>query len=146
MIAQISDWFKKAVPNPTEQTLNTQLGVHFEECGEFLESIKGKDFVTDNLVNDAELAMKRLATCLKSRMGEVVIADRQEFLDAVCDQIVTATGCGYMAGMQTVAAMEEVNRSNFSKFKPDGTPIFDENGKIAKNKETYRKADLSGMY
>lgn len=52
-------------------------------------------------------------------------------LDSLCDQIVTATGVGTFLGMNIPGAMDEVNRSNYSKFV-DGQPIFDENRKVKK--------------
>ena len=57
--------------------------------------------------------------------------DDVELLDAVCDQIVTAVGVGYMMGFDVEGALKEVIRSNNSKMV-DGKFIFDENGKIAK--------------
>ena len=54
-----------------------------------------------------------------------------ELLDAICDQIVTAVGVGYMMGFDVEGALKEVIRSNNSKMV-DGKFIFDGNGKIAK--------------
>ena len=65
---------------------------------------------------------------------------RCELLDALVDQIVTAVGVGHMMGMDVLGALEEINRSNFSKFE-DGKPVFDENGKITKGKD-YVKPNL----
>lgn len=44
-------------------------------------------------------------------------------------------------GFDMVGALDEVNKSNWSKFK-DGVPAFDENGKIAKA-DGYFKPDLA---
>lgn len=57
--------------------------------------------------------------------------DRAELLDALCDQIVTATGIGTFLGMNVPGALSEVNRSNYSKFV-NGEPIFNENQKVMK--------------
>lgn len=57
--------------------------------------------------------------------------DRAELLDALCDQIVTATGIGTFLGMNVPGALSEVNRSNYSKFV-NGNPIFNENQKVMK--------------
>lgn len=46
-----------------------------------------------------------------------------------------------MNGFDIVGALQEVNRSNWSKFE-NGEPIFDENGKIKKG-PNYRPPDLS---
>lgn len=59
---------------------------------------------------------------------------KADLLDALCDQIVTAIGVGYMAGFDMAGALQEVIRSNASKFE-NGKPLFDENGKIRKGKD-----------
>jgi predicted HAD superfamily Cof-like phosphohydrolase len=146
MIDMINLWFKRAIPEPNKRNLEVQLACHFEEIGELLETLKGTDMFSENLINDAERAMLKLSTALKTGMAGLEIADRREFLDAVCDQIVTATGSAYMAGMAVEDAVAEVNTSNWSKFDSDGNPIFDANGKISKNYATYRKPNLEGLY
>jgi hypothetical protein len=45
-----------------------------------------------------------------------------------------------MLDMDVLGALEEVNRSNFSKFE-NGKAVFDENGKITKGKN-YSKPNL----
>lgn len=67
--------------------------------------------------------------------------DRAELLDALADQIVTATGVGVFLGMNVPGALAEVNRSNYSKFE-DGEPIFNENKKVMKGKD-YTLPDLT---
>lgn len=146
MIDTIALWFHRAKPKPLDRDVDIQLGCDAEEVSELLETLRGRDMFSDGLIRQAEEAMKRLATGLKTGMASAVIVDREGYLDAVCDKIVTATGCGVLAGMHVSAAVDEVNSSNWSKFDADGQPIFDENGKIAKNPETYRKANLKGMF
>jgi predicted HAD superfamily Cof-like phosphohydrolase len=139
-------WFKRAVPTPTDDNLQTQLGCHAEEFGEMLENLKGQGGIDERMIRNLEEEVKLVARALKTKNIRVSISDRKEFLDSLADQIVTATGCGHMAGMDVPEALNRVNTSNFSKFDANGFPIFDENGKIAKNKDTYRKADLTGLY
>lgn len=67
--------------------------------------------------------------------------DRVELLDALADQIVTATGVGTFLGMNVPGALAEVNRSNYSKFV-DGEPVFNENKKVMKGKD-YTPPDLT---
>ena len=69
-----------------------------------------------------------------------VLDSRRELLDALCDQIVTAVGVAYMLGMDIQGALNEVNRSNWSKFV-DGKAVFNEQGKIAKS-ENYTPPQL----
>jgi hypothetical protein len=62
----------------------------------------------------------------------------------LADQIVTAVGIASMLDMDIVGALQEVNRSNYSKFV-NGRAVFDENGKIKKGAD-YSKPDLTGLY
>ena len=68
--------------------------------------------------------------------------DRGALLDALCDQVVTATGVAVLAGMDFEPALAEVNRSNYTKFNADGTPYIKPDGKIGKNPETYQEPQL----
>ena len=73
--------------------------------------------------------------------GGVLVKHPIELLDALADQIVTATGVGTFLGMDVPGATKEVNRSNYSKFE-NGEPIFNENKKVMKGKD-YTPPDLS---
>ena len=133
-ISYIKGWFELAVPTPTDKNRAVQLGCHFEEVAEMLAAI-GETFIAERLA--------LIATQYK-KDSEVEInepgLDRTELLDAICDQIVTAVGVAHMFGMDIEGALDEVNRSNWSKFV-DGAPVFDANGKIAKP-ATYSKPNL----
>lgn len=135
-ISTIKLWFERAVPTPTDKNRAVQIGVHYEECSEMLDAT-GDSF-------DAE-ELHSLAGRYKSGREIVLVRDKQELLDSLCDQIVTAIGVAHMFGFDITGALNEVNRSNWSKFLADGTPLFDENGKIAKNPLTYSKPDLSAF-
>lgn len=136
-------WFKEAYPyNRTSKNLHTQIGVHFEEIAEMLQTIKGNDVVARKLLNQAYKANLALANYLKSSDHVIEIENRVEFLDALCDQIVTSVGCGYHAYMDVVGAFAEVNRSNFSKFDENGRAILDDNLKVTKS-SNYTRAELS---
>lgn len=145
----IANWFAQAVPTPTAANVSVQIGCHFEEVREM--AVEGFCGDADS---DVPQCLKALSDAFKTapaseegmREVEQLIAsiDRPALLDALCDQIVTAMGVAHMLGMNIQGALDEVDRSNWSKFK-DGVPVFDENGKIAKNKETYFKADMSAF-
>ncbi len=119
-INSIADWFKAAVPNPDENNQSIQLGVHLEEVTEMLDAL-GEHSAAGDLEGLAEFY----------KTGQVVSFDRKEFLDSLCDQIVTAVGVAHMFGLDISGALQEVNRSNWSKFV-DGNPVFNKQGKIAK--------------
>ena len=142
-------WFKRAKPEPTEQNFNVQVGVHFEEFVEMLDTMRfyAPTFPGGTLTG-AVMSLRNklhiLAEDLKSGKVQAVVEDRIEFLDSLADQIVTATGTGYMAGMNVPAALDRVNGSNFSKFDDNGMPLFDANGKIKKG-PNYRKVNLEDL-
>lgn len=139
-IKDTQNWFKEAVPTVTKKSQRVQLGVHLEEFGEMLDAIECPKQAV--LLEELNAKVKLLAGALKQDPeATVIVKDRQELLDALVDQIVTATGVGYMNGMDVVGGLEEINGSNYSKFD-NGKAIFDANGKIAKNPLTYFKANL----
>lgn len=136
-IEKVIDWFKAAKPNPTSKDVLVQFGCHFEEIKEMCNAM--------NLHCD-DVALQELrfkSACAPYLKGVECIDETQavEILDSLCDQIVTAIGVGYMMGFDMVGALDEVNKSNWSKFK-DGAPVFAENGKIAKA-DGYFKPNLT---
>ena len=135
-------WFKKAVPNPTPTNVGVQLGCHLEEVAEMLDTIEGLTLEAQEALNYAWKSVKALADHMKANPLSVGIDMYPDYLDALCDQIVTAVGCSHMSGMQIVPAMKVVNKSNFSKFDNEGRPIFAANGKITKG-PNYAPPDLT---
>ncbi len=141
-INEILKWFKKAVPNPTVETACVQIGCHYEEVAEMAECLNDKAV---NEINETANLYKakepsHLMTAEDAKLFNLDV-DRLELLDSLCDQIVTATGVAHMLGFDIAGALDEVNRSNWSKFE-NGSPVFDENGKIKKG-ESYFKPDLT---
>lgn len=141
-MVQTQKWFKKAVPNPTNKNITTQLGCHLEEVVEMLDVLKSDNPFQTMMITDAKSALTVLADRLKSYGEDTFVCekDREEFLDALADQIVTATGLGTFLGMNIPEALNEVNRSNYSKFV-NGEPVFNENLKIMKGPD-YTPPDL----
>jgi NTP pyrophosphatase (non-canonical NTP hydrolase) len=135
-LTQTARWFEQAVPEPTKKSFHVQLGCHFEEVAEMLDALPTDDSKTAFLLGDARIAVGNLAEYLKTTNHVVIKPKSPALLDALCDQIVTATGVGHMLGYHMVAAMDEVNASNWSKFV-DGKPIFNENGKIMKGPQYF---------
>lgn len=135
-ITNIKAWFVEAIPEPTDKNRAVQIGCHLEEVDEMQEAVVGK--VDDN-------SLRELAEYFKKRCPGITPqgVDRQELLDALCDQIVTAVGVAHMFSMDIESALTEVNRSNWSKFV-DGKPVFNEHGKIAKG-PNYTEPDIAGF-
>lgn len=137
------DWFVKARPEPDRKDFHSQLGVHFEEVKEMLDELDCEPASeTERLRNEAQAAIHAFANHLKANDDVVTVSNPQAYLDAICDQIVTATGCAYISEFDLIGALDEVNHSNFSKFDENGNPIYDENKKVIKG-SNYVKADLS---
>lgn len=133
-INSIIRWFEITKPEPTTEDISTQIGCHFEEVAEMATELGmygAEDILTD--VADRFKFVKQ--TCLG-------IDDNVKFLDALCDQVVTAIGVGVLMGFDMEKALAEVNRSNYTKFNADGTPYIRPDGKIGKNPETYQEPEL----
>lgn len=136
-IKEIIEWFKAAKPKPTTDDIAVQIGCHFEEIKEMCHDM---NLYCDDVVTQ-ELRFKTNYLPYKHSIENMCSKEKAAVLDSLCDQIVTAIGVGYMMGFDMAGALDEVNKSNWSKFK-DGQPVFDENGKIAKA-DGYFKPDLA---
>ena len=136
-IKDIKNWFEIAIPEPTIEQACIQVGCHFEEFGEMMESINMEG--TDAIIN-IEGESEGFKQAYDYWVHRVEDCDKVALLDSLCDQIVTAIGVAHMLGMDIEGALEEVNRSNHSKFV-DGKAVFDAGGKITKG-ELYSKPEL----
>lgn len=134
-------WFVKARPDVTEQDRQSQLGVHMEEFVEMLDTISVCKAAMPALMN-ARRALNTLADLVKSGQAKVEVINEEDFLDSLCDQVVTGTGVAYCWNYDFIGAMTAVNASNFSKFDEAGDPIRNEHGKIMKG-PNYHKVVLS---
>ena len=136
-IQSIIRWFEVAKPKPTFADIAVQVGCHYEAVSEMLEATNNCDDLSD------------LAEFYKDGFGNdnVVNFDHLALLDALCDQVVTAIGVGVLLGFDMAGAINEVNRSNWTKFAKDqdGRPVpyINPNGKIGKNPETYQAPNLT---
>lgn len=135
------EWFQQAVPKPTDKERCIQIGCHYEEFSEML--MANVDDTASVLVDDLAVEYKKCDVQHISFIKSMDNENKQELLDSLVDQVVTATGVCHMMGFDILGALAEVNRSNFSKFE-DGKPVFDENGKITKGKH-YTPPNLTNM-
>jgi NTP pyrophosphatase (non-canonical NTP hydrolase) len=137
-IRQIKSWFRKAVPRPTNQNTHSQIGVHLEEVAEMLQLLQSAG-ANQRVRDELQLAVDVINHVQRQIKGftegsEILLKylNREEILDALCDQIVTAVGVAHMLDMDIENALLEVARSNDSKFDQEGKPIFNEQKKILK--------------
>lgn len=140
-IEKIINWFKAAKPNPTEKDKATQIGAHFEEVSEMMAALSCNSVQVEQISQEFYFS-DAIDKGIEGEDVELPENWQIELLDALCDQIITAIGVGYMMGFDMVGALQEVNLSNWSKFDENGNPIFNENGKIVKG-ENYFKPDLA---
>jgi NTP pyrophosphatase (non-canonical NTP hydrolase) len=139
MITQIKRWLETAFPNPTEKDQATQIGVHLEEVTEFMEAI-GSSKAATILVQEVSDNFKQSPNIYQDADGNQITLPedfKEQMLDALCDQIVTATSVAHSMGFDIVGAIKEVNASNWSKFE-DGKPLYDANGKVIKGKHYFK--------
>lgn len=132
------EWFEKAVPTPNEKSVAVQLGVHFEEVAEMLVAL-GLPYL-ELLAVSQDLKQGNYTEFLAHSLKNENV--RIDVLDAIADQMVTGIGSAHMIGLDAIGALDEVNRSNFTKFDKNEQPIKDENGKIMKG-EFYSPPDLT---
>lgn len=128
-------WFDIAVPEPNIEIACVQIGCHIEEFAEMLEAL-GMGAHAYNMHKTANM----FKTKHRIAMHCVKTLDKLKLADSMGDQQVTATGVMKMFKMDPIGILNEINRSNFSKFE-DGKPVFDENGKIGRGKH-YSKPNL----
>lgn len=133
-------WFELAVPKPTLKSQMVQIGCHFEEVAEMMVELGNRyeSLEVDNLAD----YYKNMFTD-SEHIEPLSLEKGIELLDSLCDQIVTASGVGYMFGFDMKSALAEVVRSNWSKFE-NGKPVFDDNGKIKKG-ANYTPPQLGGF-
>lgn len=138
-------WFETAIPEPNGNNIRPQFCAHLEEFNELLREVHTNDHALLTLITAASKNLSDIQSRLKQMAPpEFSFPDRQATLDAICDGLVTGTGLAHMLGMDVINGLEEVNRSNYSKFDANGKPIFNENGKIIKG-GNYTPPDLSSF-
>ena len=54
-------WFKRAVPTPTDDSLQVQIGVHFEEVSELVGTLKGQGGLDEHMIRNLEAEVKLVA-------------------------------------------------------------------------------------
>lgn len=139
-----AEWFRQATPNPTTQNQSTQMGVHFEEVREMILELTPRTPQAKVILEAADQALHDLQALLKIDPTAIGVhpSNFKDFVDSLCDQIVTAVGTGVLLGFDVPGAQAEVNASNWSKFV-DGKPIRDpDTQKILKGPD-YFEPDLT---
>ena len=145
MIESIALWFKRVKPTPSYEDFLTQAGCHCEEMAEWLDELDVTDMNHKLLLGQTADLLEKVGELLKEKEMQVRVRDRENFLKETCDLVVTSVGVGHCADMAISSAVEEVSRSNWSKFDENGNPVYDKNGKVKKGRRS-SPPDLEGMY
>lgn len=140
MIERILNWFRAAKPQPSLHDAAVQIGCHYEEVAEMVEAVDEGGIDAAAIADLAEHYKRMYTDVYAQEISELTPRNHLDLLDALCDQVVTAVGVAYMMGYDIAGALEEVCRSNESKFE-GGRPVFDADGKIAKGRD-YAAPDL----
>lgn len=122
-LKSIANWFETAIPTPNGTSQKIQLAVFLEEVAETLQAYK---------LGMYGRTIEGMSNGLKYEQCLLSEPDLIPLLDGLCDVIVTAVGVAHMNGLDIIGALQEVDRSNWSKFV-DGKPVFNGIGKISKS-------------
>lgn len=133
LIKQIENWFKAAVPDPVSDD-------RIRMFGKFLKQVELVCRQTNNSY-PVFLQLRKVLQRFFNNYQQGYPYTKKDFEKSIADLIFRAIGLAYMHGIDIEGALNEVNRSNWSKFV-DGKPVFDENGKIKKG-DGYTPPDLS---
>lgn len=140
VILSISDWFNTAKPNPTNQNIIQQIAYHCEEFAEMLDAIHC-DFMSEQ-VKKLKLELLKVAESETESDNFMATTDKLALLDSLADQVVTSIGVATYAKMDIGGAINEVNRSNYSKFEvvdnSKFVPVINEQGKIVRGKNYFK--------
>ena len=146
VFATCLNWFKMIdqldEPENRNKNISRQIACHLEETREFLESLEPIDTDLGD-IKGIILVLPLLEAVFKGETdrdefdySELSEEKRIEVLDSLCDMITTAIGVGYRMGFDMLGAMNEVNRSNWSKFE-NGKVLRDITGKVIKGKNYF---------
>lgn len=114
--------------------VNVQFGVFLEEISETLStvSIRSGTGLTHSTLEEISFILRGVANMLKAGGADVVVENRAEMLDGLCDIEFSGNGLAFALGMNKVVADRRTCDSNDSKFNPDGTPVILPGGKVGK--------------
>ena len=105
----------------------------------FGQDIKKKASLSSDKIND--LRINLIEEELNEFKDAVSKKDLKEVADALTDILYVTYGAGHAFGINLDDCFEEVQKSNMSKLGDDGSPIYNEQGKVMKGPK-YSKPDL----
>lgn len=133
--ARAARWLSIAGKNVGDQEfVNCQFGVFLEEISEALSavSIRSGTGLTHSTLEEISFILRGVANTLKAGGADVVVENRAELLDGLCDIEFSGNGLAFALGMNKPVGDILTCNSNDSKFNPDGTPVILPGGKVGK--------------
>lgn len=147
ILQDIQNWFKVAVPEPTKPKRQMELGFLVKNIFNILQlhtihlAENCRPTITDYMRGYLEL--NALSQDFKKNRYNLSVSNKQALAQELAKTVFNAFGVAHSHNIDLIGALQEVNRSNWSKFE-DGKPVFDENGKIKKGKD-YTPPELSNF-
>jgi|TARA_B110000438_G_C15749326_1_gene622190 predicted HAD superfamily Cof-like phosphohydrolase len=113
---------------------------NFNDVKNFMETynqeIKQKSEFPDDKIIQLRIDL------IQEELDELKLAieknDIVEVADALTDILYVTYGAGHSFGINLDKCFGEVQRSNMSKLDVDGTPIYNENGKVMKGPNYFK--------
>ena len=113
---------------------------NFDKVGIFMKTfgqeVKTKPSFSTDKINKLRLDL------IKEELNELTEAmnnkDLLEVADALTDILYVTYGAGHAFGINLDKCFDEVQNSNMSKLDEDGTPIYNENGKVMKGPKYFK--------
>ena len=117
---------------------------NFEKVGVFMKTfnqdVKDSSSLSTDKINTLRISL------INEELEELKLAISEknltEVADALTDILYVTYGAGHAFGINLDNCFEEVQKSNMSKLGDDGSPIYNEQGKVMKGPK-YFKPDLS---
>ncbi len=117
---------------------------NFSKVGVFMKTfgqeVKDKPSFSTDKINKLRIDL------IKEEIDELIEAmknkDLLEVADALTDILYVTYGAGHAFGIDLDKCFEEVQNSNMSKLDDNGSPIYNQSGKVMKG-PNYFKPDLS---
>lgn len=119
---------------------------NFEMVAEFMRAGEQQVKTTPELADIGTAALR--VDLIKEELDELMeaIADNDivEIADALTDILYVTYGAGHAYGIDLDKCFQEVQRSNMSKFGPNGEVYKNDDGKVIKG-PNYSEPDLAGV-
>ncbi len=117
---------------------------NFEKVKEFMETFGQEVKKTPSLSTDKvnKLRIELIKEELDELINSIENKDLLEVADALTDILYVTYGAGHAFGIDLDACFQEVQNSNMSKLGDNGSPIYNEAGKVMKGPK-YFKPNLS---